>query len=310
MNTYASHIAVGVMAYNEEGNIDLLLRSLLDQTVDQRITRIIVVASGCTDRTCEIVAEYCARDSRVELIAEPHRSGKIAAINQFMAMVDEPIVVVSCGDLIFERDTIENLCKPLFDMRVGMTGAHPMPVNSSGNFTSFAVNLMWDLHHLVAMNHPKMGELVAFRNILSPLDPRALCDEISIESQIRDAGLDVAYAPNATVRNQGPKNLREFFKQRCRWIAANYQVMSDYDADVSTMKPKLIISATLQLVRRRRVPYHWLAAVALIELAARARAFVDYYILKSRQKYRVWDPVGSTKILEHVQENEREVAVL
>lgn len=292
-----ANIAVGVMAYNEEGNIGLLLESLLNQTVDDRITRVIVVASGCTDRTCEIVADYCARDQRVELVAEPERSGKIAAINQFMGMVTEPVVVVSCGDLIFERSTIESLCRPFGDPRIGMTGAHPMPVNGGNGFAAFAVQLMWELHHRVAMHEPKMGELVAFRNVLSPLDPRALCDEISIETQIRAAGLEISYAPGATVRNLGPQTVREFFRQRCRWIAANYQVMSDYNASVSTMKPRLVIAATLAYLRDVRAPIHWITAVAAIEVAARTKAFIDYYLLKSRQQYRVWAPIQSTKVL-------------
>jgi poly-beta-1,6-N-acetyl-D-glucosamine synthase len=299
-------IAVGVMAYNEEGNIGLLLESLLSQTVGEDITRIIVIASGCTDRTCEIVATYCGKDSRVELVAEKGRSGKISAINHFMTMVTEPIVVVSCGDLIFEPTTVENLCRPFEESRVGMTGAHPMPVNASKSFAAFAVQLMWELHHRVAMQHPKMGELVAFRNILSPLDPRALCDEISIEKQIRDAGLDIVYAPNATVRNQGPQTLRDFFRQRCRWIAANYQVMSDYDACVSTMKPRLVLAATRDLLRERALPYHWLASVACIEVVARIRAFIDYHILRSRQKYRVWTPIESTKVVVETTSNEGE----
>lgn len=299
-------IAVGVMAYNEEGNIGLLLDTLLSQTVDEQIDRIVVIASGCTDHTCEIVARYCDIDPRIELVAEPERSGKIMAINQFMEMVTEPIVVVSCGDLIFKPDTVENLCKPFFDPRVGMTGAHPMPANCADDFASFAVKLMWELHHRVALANPKMGELVAFRNILSPLDPRALCDEISIESQIRDAGLRVIYAPDATVCNQGPGTVREFYRQRCRWIAANFQVMTDYDAAVSTMKPSLVLRAAAELIRERRPPLHLVLGVALIEVAARLKAYVDYYVFKSRQKYRVWDPVESTKVLNAPVNSERE----
>ena len=292
-------IAVGIMAYNEEGNIGLLLDSLLKQTVVDRIGRIIVIASGCTDDTCEIVARYSERYPLIELIAEQERSGKIAAINTFMSVVDEQIVVVSCGDLIFEPSTVEHLCEPFADPSIGMTGAHPMPENVQEGFVNFAVTLMWDLHHRVALRQPKMGELVAFRNILAPLDRKALCDEISIEAQIRKAGLRIIYAANATVRNQGPTTLREFFKQRCRWIAANYQVISDYKASVATMRPTLLVGATLQLMREKHLPAAWVFAVGFIELLARARAFLDYYVFRSRQKYRVWDPVVSTKILLH-----------
>ena len=107
--------ALGIMAYNEERNIGPLLDSVLRQSASERIARIVVVASGCTDRTCEIVEEYTRRDPRVSLIAEPDRSGKIAAVNQFLFTASEEILMVSSADLIYESDTVEHLLEPFDD---------------------------------------------------------------------------------------------------------------------------------------------------------------------------------------------------
>ncbi|MDE2482125.1 MAG: glycosyltransferase [bacterium] len=294
-------IAIGVMAYNEERNIRALLESLLRQTYDDRIARIVVVASGCTDRTCDIVTEFLPKDSRIELVAEGQRAGKIAAINTFLATAQEPYLVVSCGDLIFKPDTIEKLCAPLERERVGMTGAHPVPINDKRSFVGFAVHLMWDLHHTIAQRKPKMGELIAFRNVLRSLPTEALCDELSVENQVRAADLDVVYASDAAVYNKGPETLREFFRQRCRWIAANFQVIADYHLPVSTMDPGMLLKATASYVRETKPRLDWLVGVAAIELAARAKAYYDYHVARSRQKYRVWDPVATTKSLESEQ---------
>ncbi|HET9031032.1 MAG TPA: glycosyltransferase [Candidatus Aquilonibacter sp.] len=296
-------IAIGVMAYNEERNIRALLESLLRQTCDDRIARIVVVASGCTDRTCDIVEEFLPRDSRLELITEGKRAGKIAAINTFLATAAEPYLVVSCGDLIFRPDTIEKLCEPLGREKIGMTGAHPVPINEKSTFPGFAVHLMWDLHHKIAQRDPKMGELIAFRNVLRSLPTEALCDELSVENQVRAANLDVAYVSEAAVFNKGPETLSEFFRQRCRWIAANFQVIDDYHLHVSTMDASMLLKATLQYVRETKPRLDWLVAVAAIEFVARAKAYYDYHVARSRQKYRVWDPVGTTK---HLDKMERE----
>ncbi len=44
--------SVGITAYNEEANIGRLLQAILDQRLyEVEICEIIVVASGCTDRT-------------------------------------------------------------------------------------------------------------------------------------------------------------------------------------------------------------------------------------------------------------------
>ena len=47
------------------------------------ITNIVVVSSGSTDRTDDIVREYCLKYPNFYLIREKERAGKAAAINSF-----------------------------------------------------------------------------------------------------------------------------------------------------------------------------------------------------------------------------------
>ncbi len=49
---------VGIMAHNEEANIGRTIRAVLEQQGPSvRIEEVIVIASGCTDRTVPLVAE-------------------------------------------------------------------------------------------------------------------------------------------------------------------------------------------------------------------------------------------------------------
>ena len=65
------------MAHNEEANVGQLLQRLLEQQLTTvAIAEIIVVASGCTDRTEEIVRQWAARDGRIKLLTQPLREGK------------------------------------------------------------------------------------------------------------------------------------------------------------------------------------------------------------------------------------------
>ncbi len=295
MNGADGAIVVGIMAYNEAGNIGRTLESLQRQTLAPRIARIIVVASGCTDATPAIVAGMAAADPRIVLIEETVRAGKTAAINTFLAAILEPIVVIPSADLILEPETLERLIAPLDDPQVGMVGAHPVPTNAPNTFIGFAVTLMWELHHRIASTQPKMGELIAFRNILGTLDRAVLSDELSIENQIRAAGLRIAYAAGARVRNHGPETLREFVVQRERWCVANMQIQRDFATSVSTLSVRNVLRAVRELIAEKPPRWDWLAGVAALEAWCRLRAYVSFAILRRGDRYRIWEPLPSTK---------------
>jgi glycosyltransferase involved in cell wall biosynthesis len=123
--------SVGVMAYNEEANIADAITSILGQELStRRIADLIVVASGCQDRTCDIVADIARHDQRVRLIEQERREGKASAINLFISAAHSPVLVMVSADVLVERGTFDALLRHFDDPAVGMVGGHPTPVNS------------------------------------------------------------------------------------------------------------------------------------------------------------------------------------
>src|SRR5438046_2771909 len=76
-------LSVGIAAYNEAGNIGNLIQRLQGEM--QNHDQMIVVSSGSTDRTSDIVLRYCESDPRIELFVEQNRKGKPSAINKILA---------------------------------------------------------------------------------------------------------------------------------------------------------------------------------------------------------------------------------
>src|SRR5208337_3824169 len=149
--------SIGIMAYNEEANIGRMLEAVASQqTARVTITEIVVVASGCTDRTESIVQDWAKRDPRIRLLVQPRREGKASAINQFLPQAQEKIVVLCGGDLVPEADAIEELVAPFTDPAVGMTTGRPVPVNESGTFMGFAAHMLYDLFHEVNLRSFKI----------------------------------------------------------------------------------------------------------------------------------------------------------
>lgn len=293
----ADTAALGIMAFNEERNIGRTLESVLAFSRSDQITRIVVVASGCTDRTCEIARRFSELDPRVEVVEEPSRAGKVAAINSFLLSASEEILMVSGADLIFEPQTVEELLRPFEDPEVGMVGAHPVPLDSRDDFFSFATRLMWTLHHEISMSEPKMGELIAFRNVFRRLNPAAICDELSVHQLVRSAGYTSVYASQAVVRNKGPETLSDFVSQRMHCIVGNLQIMRDHHIPVSTMRTLPVLRAALPHVVRNWRRLHWVAGTAVLELYCRAKSRAIYRSKAKRQRFQIWDQATTTKML-------------
>src|SRR5579859_1969754 len=238
--------SVGIMAYNEEANIERALRAVLDQRGPSiRVDEVIVVASGCTDRTVPLVAAIAQREPRVRLCLQERREGKGSAINLFLKQAASSIVVLIGADVIPGAWALENLCAPFRDAGIGMVGGRPIPVNDPATFMGHTVHLLWRLHDRLARIHPKLGEVIAFRNVISGIPTDSPVDEISIQALISQLGYQLIYEPASIVYNKGPLTIRDFLKQRRRIHAGHLQVRKQQNYAASTMKVNPII---LQLI--------------------------------------------------------------
>jgi len=288
---------VATMAYNEEVCIGRMMEAVLAQQLNQvEIAEIIVVASGCTDRTEEIVLEFAQRDPRIRLVTEAVRSGKASAVNLLLRQTTQEIIVFVNADNVPSPDAIEHLVTPFQDPVVGMTGGRPIPVNDPHAFMGYAVHLLWSLHHQISLRQPKMGELIAFRNFFHQIPSDSAVDEASIEPLIRGQGLRLHYAPEAVVYNCGPETVADFLRQRRRIYAGHIYVHKTLGYGVSTMKATRILRLLLfspGVKRDWRFVLWGLATVAL-EAYARLLGAIDYNVRK--REHTVWEVVKTTKV--------------
>ncbi|MFH2059871.1 MAG: glycosyltransferase [Pseudomonadota bacterium] len=286
--------SIGIMAYNEEKNIGQLLDALLKQNLSTcDLKQICVVSSGCTDRTEDIVREYMKKDKRIRLMVQENREGKSSAINLFLPTVKTDAVVLESGDTIPLSDTMEKLVAPLQDPLVGMTGARPVPVNKPDHFIGFCVNLLWNLHHKIACQTPKLGELVAFKNIVKEISVESAVDESSIEAVIIQAGLRLEYVGDAIVYNQGPENISDFLKQRRRISAGHRYLVKTQGYKVATTSGLYILKHLLKSMKWNPMALLWTAGAVMLEIIGRALGYYDFNIRKKNPF--VWDIALSTK---------------
>lgn len=308
-------ISVGVCAYNEEKNIEFLLKSILRQKLRKVfIEEIIVISDGSFDRTGKIVTGLCCdregllrltfgeaqadgeeQHIEIKLVEFKERCGKYKAINEFIKIAKAPILVLASADIILSEDAIENLCLPfLLDKNMGITGSRPIPKDQKDSFLGFVVNLQWVLHHELSLLQPKFGELIAFRNIIDKL-PVTSVDEEQIAAYIKTKGFVSKYIPEAIIYNKGPDNIRDFLRQRRRIYSGHLILSKRYSYKVATFSGirilKYLLKDSLLDYRKNKL---WLCSAIFLELIGRILGKIDVFFGKNHYKWKI---AASTKRL-------------
>jgi len=300
--------SVGITAHNEEANIGQILQAMLDQRLlDVEISEIIVVASGCTDRTIEIVHQYQALDQRIQLFVQERREGKTSAINLFLAHAKEAICVLESGDTVPHEDAVENMVRMFADPAVGMTGAQKAPVNAPDHVVGLLSHLRLQMEHQLCLEIPRLGEMIAFRKVFDVIPPDVAMDEAFVEALVIRRGMQVRYAPDAIVYNMGPETVGDFIKQRRRNHAGHLHLKGKYGYQVSSLgAPRLARLALTQFFGAVRLVWT-LFVLAMLEGYSRMLGWYDYKF--HRRTHVVWDIAWTTKEVKR-EEKERSVRAI
>lgn len=253
------------------------------------------MSSACSDKTNDIIEnDFLKFYPQIVLIKQEKREGKASAINLFLKYASGDIFVLESGDTTPALDTIENLTEPFMNPKIGMTGGRPIPVNDQYTFMGFTVHLIWKFHHKLALKHPKLGELVAFRRFLIkkiPIDTAV--DEAFIEALIREQGYELMYVPSAIVYNKGPKNISDFLKQRRRIFAGHIHLKRTKGYAPSSMKKLNILKLIFEDIEFSPIEILWTVGAMFLEFYGRALGSYDFYIKKENPF--IWNIAATTK---------------
>ncbi|MCL1978114.1 MAG: glycosyltransferase [Candidatus Bathyarchaeota archaeon] len=283
--------AIGVCAFNEEYNIRRLLDHLAVEPLPDNCS-ILVVCSGCTDKTTNVVKEFSC-DKRIQPIVEETRNGKANALNKIFHEVknSHDIIVLVNADALPEPGSIGKLIVALTQSDDGAVFARPVPFESSG-LSYRIVKVIWHMHHLISLKStPKLsGELCAIRTVcLQPIPEEIATDEPYIEHVIRQQGYKISYLPGAIVRIRCPTNLSDLTKQRKRIWIGHMQLKQTTGFHVSTSNFKNILYALPDL-SVSELPFAFLGGIL------ETIAYFQAKLAKNKKIPYIWEPIKSTKI--------------
>lgn len=117
-------VTIGIPAYNEEANIQALLRSVLAQESGNfELLEILVYCDGCTDQTAALARAVAS--PRIRVYEQPERKGQIYRQNQMLKVFrGDVLVLLEADTLPQDRFAISRLLEPFCRQgasRIGMT---------------------------------------------------------------------------------------------------------------------------------------------------------------------------------------------
>jgi cellulose synthase/poly-beta-1,6-N-acetylglucosamine synthase-like glycosyltransferase len=272
-------ISIGIPVYNEEDNIGKLAESILNQNEFDFLEAIFVL-SGCNDKSEEIIKRLMEVDNRIKLILQKNREGKASAINLILKRAKGRIVIISSSDIVLDSNCLRNLLVPFQEARIGMAGVRPFPIRNSNNFIYQLNKIIWQLHHELCLKSPKLGETIAFRNVVDEIPIDCAADESCIEAFIKSKGYDLCYKEDAFVYNRCPSKLKDLFLQRVRIFLGHIDVKEKYGYKAASMNTLLILRIAVEYIIKKPHMFIPFLVLGILEFFARIIATYMYYLTK------------------------------
>ncbi len=270
-------VSVSVPAYNEEAQIEELIRSLLRLDYPRDRLQLLIISDGSTDRTDEIVESY-AREG-VELLRLDERGGKTKAENAAAAHLRGEIVVNTDASIRIDPQGFKSLIAAFHDPEVGCASGRDVSVGSDGDtanegesgYVGYEMKVR-ELETRVAGIVGASGCYYAIRPQLHRLPlPDSLSRDFAAALHTREHGFRPVSVSGAVCYVPRGRSLRREYSRKVRTITRGMQTLWYKRALLNPLRYRAFAWMLFShKVCRWALP--WAAAAATVALGAMAPA--------------------------------------
>lgn len=226
-------LTVLIAAYNEADWIEEKLHNtlLLDYPAD--LLQIIVITDGSTDETFQRAKAYAASSAiQIQVLHEPERRGKLAAIERVMPLVKTPVVVFTDANTTLNPQALQNLVKHYADPKIGaVAGEKRIHIANKDEASSAGEGLYWRYESLLKKWDAELysavgaaGELFSIRTELFENIPAdTLIEDFYLTMTVLRKGYRIGYASDAYAIEGASASVGEELKRKIRIAAGGLQ---------------------------------------------------------------------------------------
>lgn len=230
LGNYEPEITLVVSAFNEEDFIQEKIENTFQLNYPENKLKIIFITDGSSDKTPEIISRY----QRIQLLHQPERKGKVAAMNRAIKFVTTPYVIFSDANTLLNTACVSQIVKHYAEPKVGGVAGEKKVITTSSDkaagageglywkYESFLKKLDSDFYSVVGA----AGELFSVRTNLFENTAEDIVIEDFVQSlQICMKGYIIRYEPNAYAMETSSQSIKEEEKRKIRISAGAFQAM-------------------------------------------------------------------------------------
>jgi biofilm PGA synthesis N-glycosyltransferase PgaC len=221
-------VTIVVSAYNEGKVLESKISNILALDYPPELLNIIFVIDGSSDNSAAVIGKYPS----IQLIHQPERQGKYAAIRRAMNQVTTPVVVFSDANTTLNSQALKRMVRHYADEKVGgVAGEKKILLKGNISAVGKAEGLYWKYESFMKRIDASLftvvgaaGELFSIRtNLFLPTETDMILDDLLISMKICVKGYRIAYEPKAFSTELPSASIGEEEKRKVRIAAGAYQ---------------------------------------------------------------------------------------
>jgi biofilm PGA synthesis N-glycosyltransferase PgaC len=225
-------VSVVMVVRNEERVLARKVENLLTLDYPAERLQVVVVSDGSSDGT-EAILEECARHPRVHALLNQRSQGKASGLNDALQFAHGEIVIFTDARQTIEPTAARVLLSNFADSQVGCVSGELMLGDPDAGENRRGMGLYWRIEKAVRELESASGSVVgatgAFygvrRELLAPLPPETLLDDVYIPMQVARAGKRVVFEPRARAWDLPDQGSGREFARKVRTLSGNYQLL-------------------------------------------------------------------------------------
>lgn len=249
--------------HNEEAVLERKLKNTLALDYPADRLQVLVISDGSTDGTVDVARRFAAQGP-VEVIAQPSRKGKAAALNRGLESARGDIVVFSDASIMLEPDSLRRIVAPFADPAIGSVSGEDHIADGGGEGLYGRYEL-W-LRRLESRVHSIVGASGSFyaqrRELCVPFVEGFAPDFLSVLNTV-ERGYRAVAEPSAWGTMTSVRAAKDEFQRKVRTLIRG---MTALFAKPHLLNPFRYGVFAIELLSHKLM--RWLVPVFLVLLAA------------------------------------------